>query len=254
MKISNIIIIAYLTLLFCGIFVLFFATKNNSISEAKLQQEESKKWNSQEKALEQFSVVVAEPGARLVISTGEQPKMTFRYKLPDTLSYQKTYIHLDTLFVFPYQGKVKSKQFRNNVSVSYDNILIYGNRIKSVIGKEKSALVFSIIRSDTLNLKLYNAWADFAIYDPNYLFKYINIEATRSIVNLRGISINCLNVQLDSSSINKWDYSGACVAGSLKNFSKIELENVKNINIEADSTSSFRLIKPKLESIAAKSK
>lgn len=226
MKTSNYIIIAFFIFLFGGVFVLFLS--------AKIHQGDSDRGvYSEEKKLEPFSVVVAEPGAAFHLRNAEYPRMLSFNQKPDTCKFLKYGIRNDTLFVFASKEKKKLNKWHE----------IYGRNIKSIVAKDKAHILLQEFRADTLIVKLTNAVLDAFFDKTRNHTSLLSIQAVGSKVNLAGINAGNLDVQLNGTELKAWDNSIDSLYGTLANYSKLSMWKLGKINLEADSTSNYGLNK-----------
>jgi len=237
MKTSNYIIIAFFIFLFGGVFVLFLTSKYH--------KEELPQWKADEKPLDNFSVIVAESGAKFQVFFGETPKMEIRYKLPDTLSYPKLYVRNDTLFMFPWEGKIQSKKFDKGIVIQYDNVNVYAKQIKSIIGKENSRVKLYKFSPDTLNIeangsKIYCNFQKSA--NPKGL---LNIKATgMAYVQVNDFNGKKLNPNLTQSELKLHNSTVQTLTGSMVKSSAFRSHRaIHTVNLETDSTSTYHLEK-----------
>lgn len=226
MKTSNYIIIAFFIFLFGGVFVLFLAAKIH-------KGDSDRRMYAEEKELESFSVVVAEPGASFHLRNGEYSRMLGFYEKPDTCKFLKYGIRNDTLFVFADPGSDKLR-------FSHE---IYGRNIKSIVAKENSYLRLQQFVADTLFVRLNHAKLD-AFFDktknPTALF---SIDAVESDISLTGANIGRIEVQLNKTKMQTWNNSIGSLSGSLKNDSHVTFGWLNKINLDIDSTSAYQLQK-----------
>jgi len=226
MKTSNYIIIAFFIFLFGGVFVLFLSAKIH-------QRDSSLGLFAEEKELEPFSVIVAEPGANFYLRIAEYPRISCEYQKPDSCKYPPLGIRNDTLFVFSLTGKVKPQH----------RINIYAKHLKSIVAKEKSYISLQNFRVDTLIVKLNNAVLD-AFFDRTRNHNSsLSIQSFGSKVYLAGINGGNLEVQLNGTVLNSWDISIDSLYGTLANYSNLSMWKLGKINLEADSTSNYGLNK-----------
>jgi len=226
MKTSNYILISFFVFLFGGVFVLFLS--------AKIHQGGSDRGvYSEEKKLEHFSVVVAEPGAEFYLRNAENPRMLSFYEKPDTSNFLPFGIRNDTLFVFANSGSNKPRLLHE----------IYGRGIKCIVAKDKSYISLQEFRADTLIVKLNNAVLDAFFDKTKNQTSLLSLKSVGSKINLAGIHAGNLDVQLNGTELNAWDNSIVSLCGTLTNHSKISFWKLGKINLEADSTSNYGLNK-----------
>ena len=226
MKTSNFILIAFFIFLFGGVFVLFLAAKiHQGGSDRGLFAEEKK--------LEPFSVVVAEPGASFHLRDAEYPRMRCYYQKPDTCNFLKYGIRNDTLFVFAQSGIVKPRLPHE----------IYVRNIKSIVAKENSYMNLQEFVADTLIVKLNNAALDAYFDKTKNHTSSLSILAISSKIYLTGINADNLNIQLNETTLNAWNNSIVNISGSLTDHSSLSIDAMKKFSFEVDSTSTYHLNK-----------
>ncbi len=232
MKTSNYIIIAFFVFLFGGVFVLFLSSKIH-------QGDSDRGLYSEEKKLESFSVVVAEPGANFHLRNGENPRMLCSYELPDTCSFPEYGIRNDTLFVFAR---------KKNIKPGYGNkIDIYGKNIKSIIAKENSYMSLQQFAADTLYMRLNNAKLDAFFDKTKSTTALFSIQAVESDISLTGAIIGSIDIQLNKTKMQTWNNSIGSLSGSLKNDSHVTFGWLNKISLDIDSTSAYQLMKYQLK-------
>jgi hypothetical protein len=187
----------------------------------------------QEKRLEPFSVVVAEPGAEFNIKNGEYPRMICYYDKPDTCSFLDYGIRNDTLFVFASKEKKKPNKWHD----------IYGRNIKSIVAKVNSTVRLQQFIADTLNVKL-----NYAVFNANFdIIKnqtsQLSLIAANSKITINNAKIDYLSVQLNKTILNSWNNSIVHLSGSISNQSRLFIGAIQKISIDVDSTSAYQLQK-----------
>jgi hypothetical protein len=226
MKTSNYIIIAFFVFLFGGVFVLFLSSKIH-------QGDSDSGVYSEEKKLEPFSVVVAEPGAEFHLRNAEYPRMRSFYQKPDTCGFLEYGIRNDTLFVFAISG---NKQPR----LPHE---IYARNLKSIVAKENSYISLQEFQADTLIVNLNNAVLDAFFDQTKNHASSLSIQAISSKINLTRINVDNLNIQLNETTLNAWNNSIVGISGSLTDHSSLSVDAMNKINVEVDSTSTYHLNK-----------
>ena len=112
MKTSNYIAISFLIFLFGGILLLFVGAKNYEANEIASTLTQVQKTAS-------FSVVVAEPGAYLVLKNGKEFSISQKYKKDNGPNFAPFEVRNDTLFVsatkLKFQGKIGRASCRERV-------------------------------------------------------------------------------------------------------------------------------------------
>ena len=137
MKTSNKIFFSFLIFLFSGIIALYVGSKYFY---------ENVKFLIQDKKTAPFSVVVAEPGAVLVIKNGKEFNVSQSYKkgsVPDFASFE---VRNDTLFMSAVKSKIEGKWFIVPE--------VYCKNVKSIIAKEKTNINLKNYQTDSLSIKL----------------------------------------------------------------------------------------------------
>lgn len=227
MKTSNYIAISFLIFLFGGIFILFLSARIDP--RGSYHQE----FFTQEKVLDNFSVIIAEQGAGIHLRYGQAPKMSIQYSKGDTCSLPPFTVRNDTLFVSSYSYKKKQRP-----------VDVYCNGLKSI--QEKNAAHVTIekqFQADTLMVKLDNA--EFSYYsekdNPDRIS--LTLFADQSKVNIGETNFEKLEIQLNNTEMNVYNNSIGNLSGSIKNHSKLYIDTFRKINLEADSTSNYQFSK-----------
>lgn len=225
MKTSNYIILSFFVFLFGGIFVLFLAAKIDPRGSFHPE------FITEEKALDNFSVVVAETGANIRIKSGETPKMGLYYLKGDTCTFPSFVVRNDTLFVG--SNPPKNKYWSTNIICK---------QVNSVEGKGKCQINMEQFHCDTLLVKLNKA--DFRYFAGKNLVGFsLRIIAISSNINMRESVINNLDLNLNQSKMDAWGSHVKNLSGKLNEKSRLSLGKIRKINLEADSTSTYRLEK-----------
>lgn len=225
MKTSNYIIISFFVFLFGGVFVLFLAAKIDP--RGSYNQE----FLSHEKALDNFSVVVAERGANIRLKSGQTSKMSLQYPKGDTCALPPFIVRNDTLFVSSYLDKEKQRE-----------VSVYCNSLKSIQEKDSAKVTIEKqFEADTLLVKLQNA--EFSHFSESNSPKRIclTLIAYQSEVYIGDTNFDKLEIQLNNTNMNVWNSSIVCLSGTLKDQSKLSAEASNKLNLETDSTSTYQL-------------
>lgn len=227
MKTSNYITIAYFIFLFGGILTLFIAAKNNP--ESNLGQ----KYLVNEKPLDSFSVVIAEPGSKIRLRPGETPKMSLYYPEGDSCNLPPFSVRNDTLFVFANSDGSKNHE----VSVYCKNIKSIQEKGQAIVWVEKN------FQADSLLVKLENA--EFSHFSDRNSPERINLTliASHSQINIGETNFDHLDIQLSESNMNVWNNSINNLTGSITNNSNLNLVRFKKISLEADESSRYQFSK-----------
>lgn len=253
MKTSNYIIIAFFVFLFGGVFVLFLTSK--------LHKPDLAEWEASEKPLENFSVVVAEQGAKFLLKKAEKSGIEINYKKPDTLSFPKSIVRNDTLFVFPWEGKIQSNKLKHGKVIEYDNVTIFAMKIKAIVAKKDSKVSAVDLLSDSLSINSVGGrvhiWSiknqkngDFMVNDPSekHILKINAIE--KAVVSFAFLNISKLEINLNQSALISSKSEVQVLSGILKNLSNLESNlPVHMVNLDTDTTSTYYLDKKIRKSI-----
>ena len=252
MKTSNYILISFFVFLFGGVFVLFLTSKLHKLEGAE--------WKTSEKPLEDFSVVVAENGAKFQLKKAEKSGIEINYKKPDTLSFPKLFVRNDTLFVFPWEGKIQSIKMKNGYVLDYDNVIICARKIKEIIAKNNSKVNAVDLLSDSLSINSVGGkvhiWSlknqkdgVFVVKDPSEK-NVLKVNASeKAVVSFDFLHVTNLNLTLNQSELKSSKSDVQVLSGTLKNFSNVEsYSKVHMVNLVADTTSTYYLDKKILKS------
>lgn len=225
MKTSNYITISFFVFLFGGIFVLFLAAKIDPRGSYHHGR------STQEKALDNFSVVVAESDANIRLSSGESSKMVLNYSKEDSCSFPTYRVKDDTLFV-------DSNPPRNK----YYQTEILCKQINSIEGKAKSKINVEEFKFDSLLVRLNKT--DFRyIGVKNSVGFSLKLIANDSYVNIGGAAINNLDMNINHTQMDGWGNRIKNLSGKLNEKSRVSMDKIGKISLESDSTSSYRLEK-----------
>lgn len=216
MKTSNILFISFLIFLFGGIFFLFIGSKYYVEGILAVS---SKKTAT-------FSVVVAEPGAYLVLKNGRGFSVSQSYKKDRVPDFAPFEVRNDTLFV----AAVKSRKDGEWFIVPE----VYCKNVKSIVAKEKANVSLKNYQVDSLAINLNKANFYWDLNKPSF----VKIVARNSYLNLKGKSIENLTLDLDKTE-SSLDLKNSIktVTGNLKNNSKISFPLNGNTNLNIDKTS-----------------
>ena len=224
MKTSNYITISFFVFLFGGIFILFLAAKIDP--RGSLHQEFLK----QEKALDNFSVVVAEAGADIRLKSGQTPKMSLNFLKGDSCKFPPFIVRNDTLFVSSFSGKAKHR----TVEVDCKDI-------NTIQGKDTAKIWVEQFHSDTLNVKLNKSDFRYSSNKENAKSLLLKVEANQSKINIWDSNFDEIEILLNQTEM-RGNFCGS-LSGSLKDHSNLSAGASNRINLETDSTSTYRLDK-----------
>lgn len=220
MKTSNIILISFLVFLFGGITLLYIGSKYYNGINHKAD------FAIQEKKTAPFSVLVAEPGAYLVMKNGKEFSISQSYKKDRTPNFAPFEVRNDTLFV----STVKSRKDGEWFIVPE----VYCKNVKSIIAKEQTNVSLKNYQADSLfvNLNKSNLSGD--------LNKtvFVSFTSKDSYVRFKGENIQKLKLQLDKTELNiDSKKSIDTILGSLKNKSMLNCSIDGKLSLQIDKSS-----------------
>ncbi|WP_140485121.1 hypothetical protein [Flavobacterium sp. GSA192] len=228
MKISNIILISFLTFLFGGITLLFIGSKYYKGVDYKAD------FAIQEKKTAPFSVIVAEPGSFFVLKNGREFSVSQSYLKDVHPNFAHFEVSNDTLYIYSVR---KEESKRGHFVIVPE---VYCKNVKSIIAKEKANVSLRNYQVDSLSINLNSS--DF-FWDFNKP-AYVNVESKNSYLRLNGDNIEKMNLQLDKTKLYLNSQKGAkMLSGSLTNDSYIDgviVDGTINIDIDNSSRMYFR--------------
>lgn len=225
MKTSNYIAISFLIFLFGGILLLFVGAKNYEANEIASTLTHVKKTAS-------FSVVVAEPGAYLVLKNGREFSISQKYKKDTASNFAPFEVRNDTLFI----SGINLKKLKLGEFIAPE---VYCKNVKSIIGKENSNIQLESYYVDSLNISMKKSrmyWK----YNGNVSF--VSLQAKDSDISFTvGISEK-FAVQLDNSKFYNDSFQRInFIQGSLKNNSRGTFSTSGNMHFNVDKTSKVNI-------------
>lgn len=216
MKISNILFISFLIFLFGGITFVCIGSK--------YYVEEILSVSTKNTA--PFSVVVAEPGAYLVLKNGKEFSVSQSNKkdrIPDFAPFE---VRNDTLFM----AAVKSRKDGEWFIVPE----IYCKNVKSIIAKENTNVNLKNYQVDSLSVNLDKSYFHWDYNKPPYL----KINAKNSHLNLNGDYIEKINLQFDKTTLYMESKKATKeISGSLINDSEFQGNIDGKVSIDVDKSS-----------------
>lgn len=226
MKISNIILISFLTFLFGGITLLFIGSKYYNGIDNKAD------FAIQEKKTAPFSVIVAEPGTYLVLQNGKEFSISQSYKKETKPDFAPFVVRNDTLFISAVKSKIQGKWFTIPE--------VYCKNVKSIVAKEKTNVSLRNYQVDSLSINLDKSDFSWDFNKP----AFVNIEAKNSNLHFDGDNIEKMNLKLDKTKFYLNSQKGAkMLSGSLANDSYIDgviVDGKINLQIDKSSRMYFR--------------
>lgn len=222
MKTSNKIFLSFLILLFSGIIALYVGSK---------YYYENLKFLIKVKKTASFSVVVAEPGAVLVLKNGNEFKVSQSYKkgsVPDFAAFE---VRNDTLFMSAVQSKTDGKWFIVPE--------VYCKNVKSIIAKEKTNVNLKGYQTDSLCIKLYKSDFFWTLKKTNF----VSINATDSYLHLYEGNIHKMNVDLDKTVLSLQSKNKTIeIFGRIYNNSQVNGSDIEKISLKIDKSSNLNII------------
>ncbi len=220
MKTSNIILISFLIFLFGGITLLFIGSKYYKVVDDRAD------FAIQEKKTAPFSVVVAEPGAYLVLKNGREFSVSQGYKKDAVPNFASFVVRNDTLYMYAVKSKIEGKWFIVPE--------VYCKNVKSIIAKEKTNVSLRNYQVDSLFVNLNKSELT---GDLNKTV-FVSFTSKNSYVRFRGENVQKLELQLDKTELNiDSKKSIETVLGSLKNNSILNCSFDGKISLEVDKSS-----------------
>lgn len=224
MKPSNIILLSFLIFLFGGITLLCFGSRYYN------EKHDKSNFAIQEKKTAAFSVVVAEPGAYLVLKNGKDFKVSQSYMKDAVPDFASFVVRNDTLFMSAVKSKIEGKWFIVPE--------VYCKNVKIIIAKEKA----------NVNLKNYEVDSLFVSLNKSDFFwdfkktAVLSIAAKNSYLHLEGDNLEKINLQLDKTELqinSKQNIKE--LAGSLINDSYINCPIDGKMSLSVDKSSKIYL-------------
>lgn len=220
MKTSNYIFISFLIFLFGGITLLFIGSKYYKGIDDKSN------FSIQEKKTAPFSVVVAEPGAFLVLKSGREFSVSQSYKKGSVPHFASFEVRNDTLFMSAVKSKIDGEWFIVPE--------VYCKNVKYIIAKEKANVSLRNYQVDSLFVNLNKS--DLSGNLNKTVF--VSFTSKNSYVRFKSENIQKLELQLDKTELNiDSKKSIETVLGSLKNKSILNCSIDGKISLEVDKSS-----------------
>jgi hypothetical protein len=228
MKTSNYIIIAYLTCLFGGIFVLFLAAKVDSTHF------ENPSLETLEQPLGSFSMVVAESGAKIKLKQGTTSKIMTAFPKGKASKLPPFIVRNDTLFV----GADPNNDQQPTAQITY-------RQINGIFGEEQSRIDLDQFATDTFSITI-RAGKLFCFSNyPKPVKSNLNIKASKgAYIQIHSSKIQDLNLSIDHSELNIQNTNIDKLSGTMNNGSKFtNFASIYKLNLEVDSTSTYSMNK-----------
>lgn len=187
----------------------------------------------QTKKIDPFSVVVAQPGSKVLLHTqwSVVQNSTFSFVLDKNELYKSTSfgVRNDTLFVFASSSE---KAHRND--------RFYCNRIKSIVGLEKSQIQLNYFKADTLKVKLNYAKLSGDFEHGTKKSRMLILVADSSKIEFKSlVRFDQINLTLNRSHLRVLlGRTDTCtVTGTMKNYSRMILTGKPFVKVKQDATS-----------------
>jgi hypothetical protein len=224
MKTSNYIFSAFLIFLFGGILLLFIGAKFYKGADNE------DNFLTQEKPLNTFSVVVAEPGSNFNLKSGTKNKIIQNYLKGAVPNFAPYVVRNDTLFV----SSVKKTHSKEPYFIIVPEVFCVN--VKSIVAKKSATVRLEKFQADTLRVDLNGAQLN-----CNFTkIASISMQAKDSDIYLEGESLENLSVKLDKTKLNSPIKKGILsLSGSLKNGSECSFSRGNSVRLDADKTSRY---------------
>ncbi|MBP6183058.1 hypothetical protein, partial [Flavobacterium sp.] len=189
------------------------------------------KFVEQEKPLPHFSVVVAEPGAILVLKNGREFSVSQKYKKDAVSNLTPFVVRNDTLYMLAGKLKIQDKWFTVPE--------VYCKNVKSIIVREKAIVTLDKFQANTLNITMNKSRLDWRFDSVSF----VSIQAKDSDIYLNGKKLKNLAVKLDKTNITVYvteridKLLGSLKDGCLGNFAECN-----SIRLDADKTSDYSFV------------
>lgn len=224
MKTSNKILIAFLILLFSGITALYVGSKYNS------GYYNTQNFETQEKPLPNFSVIVAQANTYFQIMSGKKNKIKHRFLKDTKPKIGAWVVKNDTLFISCIQLK------KNEVWDTNNTTTIFCKNSKSIIIKENSTIKLEDFNAKTLTISINKSFLEWNFEN----IASVSIQAKDSQINLEGEKLEKLVLKLDKSRINsRISERTTSVSGSLINSSNLRYKMSHSARLTTDDTSNY---------------
>lgn len=224
MKTSNKILIAFLILLFSGITALYVGSKYNS------GYYDTENFETQEKPLPNFSVIVAEPDTKFQLMSGKENKITHRFLKETYPDIGTCRVQNDTLIISCIQLKKNQVRHTNNTTT------IFCKNVKSIIAKKNSNIKLEKFNTKTLTISTNKSFLEWKFEN----IASVSIQAKDSYINLEGEKLEKLALKLDKSQIHSTiNERTTSVSGSLINSSDLRYKMSHSALLTTDDTSNY---------------
>lgn len=243
MKRSNILLIAFFSLVFVSILYLYITAKNN-------EKQNSSNIVKSEYTLPPFSVVVAESGSQVSIQLSDSSSLVTRFVGVEKDSKKPFIVRNDTLFILANktnQSIIKQPDIYYGKGVFID---LYCKSVNAVVGKANSRVNIQHSSLDSLSVLslggLMSVNTDDKFPDSNTSeCSYIVSACKGGSVDFSGIKMSSLMIELDSAKMIVTKSDIIDLQAALKNKSDLKLIYLdtapNNINVSKQDSSTFKI-------------
>lgn len=243
MKRSNILLIAFFSLVFVSILYLYITAKNN-------EKQNSSNIVKSEYALPPFSVVVAESGSQVSIQLSDTSSLVARFVGVKKDNEKPFVVRNDTLFILANkinQSIIKQPDIYYGKGVFVD---LYCQSVNTVVGKVNSRVNIQNSSLDSLSVLslggLMSVITDDKSPDSNTSECSYTVYACKGgSVDFSGIKMSSLVIELDSAKMSVNKSAIIDLQAVLKNKSDLKLIYLNtapnNINVSKQDSSTFQI-------------
>lgn len=243
MKRSNILLIAFFSLVFVSILYLYITAKNN-------EKQNSSNIVKSEYALPPFSVVVAESGSQVSIQLSDTSSLVARFVGVKKDNEKPFIVRNDTLFILANkinQSIIKQPDIYYGKGVFVD---LYCQSVNTVVGKANSRVNIQHSSLDSLSVLslggLMSVITDDKSPDSSKSECSYTVYACKGgSVDFSGIKMSSLVIELDSAKMSVNKSAIIDLQAVLKNKSDLKLIYLNtapnNINVSKQDSSTFQI-------------
>jgi len=243
MKRSNILLIAFFSLVFVSILYLYITAKNN-------EKQNSSNIVKSEYALPPFSVVVAESGSQVSIQLSDTSSLVARFVGVKKDNEKPFIVRNDTLFILANkinQSIIKQPDIYYGKGVFVD---LYCQSVNTVVGKVNSRV--NIQNSSLDSLSVLSLGGLMSVNNDDKSPDSSKSECSYTVyackggsVDFSGIKMSSLMIELDSAKMSVNKSAIIDLQAVLKNKSDLKLIYLKtapnNINVSKQDSSTFQI-------------
>lgn len=243
MKRSNILLIAFFSLVFVSILYLYITAKNN-------EKQNSSNIVKSEYALPPFSVVVAESGSQVSIQLSDTSSLVARFVGVKKDNEKPFVVRNDTLFILANkinQSIIKQPDIYYGKGVFID---LYCKSVNAVVGKANSRV--NIQHSSLDSLSVLSLGGLMSVINDDKSPDSSKSECSYTVyackggsVDFSGIKMSSLVIELDSAKMSVNKSAIIDLQAVLKNKSDLKLIYLNtapnNINVSKQDSSTFQI-------------